>query len=190
MTNKINLNNLRDKAYQCAKEHGWHESEKSNEHWFCLVISELMEAVEADRMGRHANVERYKTITENSLICKGLNTMIPKEKGFIVAYEETIKNSVEEELADACIRLLDFAGLDNYDFDDYDFDDRLKVDYLSKSFTESIYIIVHCVMNWGICDVLNEIFSFCWSRGINIMWHIEQKMKYNELRPYKHGKLY
>lgn len=70
MTNKINLNKLRDKAYQCAKEHGWHESEKSNEHWFCLVISELMEAVEADRMGRHANVERYKTITENSLICR------------------------------------------------------------------------------------------------------------------------
>ena len=22
--------------------------------------------------------------------------------------------------------------------------------------------------------------------GIDLMWHIEQKMKYNELRPYKH----
>lgn len=187
---EINFNELRDKAYQCAVAHGWHEREMSNEHWYCLVISELMEAVEADRMGRHANVERYKDITENSLICKGYNTMIPKEKGFIVAYEETIKGSVEEELADACIRLLDIAGLEKYDFDGYDFDNILKEDYLSRSFTESIYILIRYVMNWGICDILNEIFSLCWSRNIDIMWHIEQKMQYNELRPYKHGKLY
>ena len=24
-------------------------------------------------------------------------------------------------------------------------------------------------------------------RNIDIFWHIEQKIKYNELRPYKHG---
>ena len=51
----MNLNKLRDKAYQCAVAHGWHEENLSDEHFLCLVISELMEAVEADRKGKHAN---------------------------------------------------------------------------------------------------------------------------------------
>lgn len=44
----LNLNQLRDKVYQCAVAHGWHEENLSDEHFLCLVISELMEAVEAD----------------------------------------------------------------------------------------------------------------------------------------------
>lgn len=40
----MNLNKLRDKAYQCAVAHGWHEENLSDEHFLCLVISELMEA--------------------------------------------------------------------------------------------------------------------------------------------------
>ena len=51
----MNLNELRDKAYRCAVKHGWHEEEYSNEHFLCLVISELMEAVEADRSEKHTN---------------------------------------------------------------------------------------------------------------------------------------
>lgn len=35
--------------------------------------------------------------------------------------------------------------------------------------------------------MLNEIFAFCRSREIDILWFIEQKMKYNESRPFKHG---
>ena len=46
--NSINLNALRDRAYKTACDHGFHDEELSNAHLFCLVISELMEAVEAD----------------------------------------------------------------------------------------------------------------------------------------------
>lgn len=49
----MNLNELRDEAYRIAKENGWHDEEYSNEHWLCLVISELMEAVQADRIDQH-----------------------------------------------------------------------------------------------------------------------------------------
>ena len=55
----MKLNNLRDKAYQCAVAHGWHEENLSDEHFLCLVISELMEAVEADRKGKHAKVAMF-----------------------------------------------------------------------------------------------------------------------------------
>lgn len=47
----INLNELRDRAYKTACEHGFHDKRLSNEHHLCLIISELMEAVEADRKG-------------------------------------------------------------------------------------------------------------------------------------------
>ena len=48
----MNLNELRDKAYKIACEHGFHDTELSNKHFLCLIISELMEAVEADRGGK------------------------------------------------------------------------------------------------------------------------------------------
>ena len=87
----MNLNELRDKAYKTACEHGFHDQELSNNHFLCLVISELMEAVEADRKGRRANVDRYNKKIANSRICQGLDSDIPKERGYEVAYNETIK---------------------------------------------------------------------------------------------------
>lgn len=177
----MNLNKLRDKAYQCAVLHGWHEEKKSNRHWLCLVISELMEAVEADRKGRHANVNMYHEI------CRSYIPSIPKKNGFIFAYEETIKGTVEEELADACIRLFDYAGVTGYDLDDFDYNESDTDNYSEMTFTESMYNITNYILEWDITVVLDEIFAFCRDRNIDIFWHIEQKMKYNELRPYKHG---
>lgn len=177
----MNLNKLRDKAYKCAVAHGWHEEKKSNRHWLCLVISELMEAVEADRKGRHANVNMYHEI------CRSYIPSIPKKNGFIFAYEETIKGTVEEDLADACIRLFDYAGVTEYDLDDFDYNESDTDDYSEMTFTESMYNITSYIMEWDITVVLDEIFAFCRERNIDIFWHIEQKMNYNELRPYKHG---
>ena len=108
---KMKLNELRDKAYRTACGHGFHDQELSNEHFLCLVISELMEAVEADRRGKRANVDWFEKKISTSRICQGLDPDIPKERGYEVAYNETIKGSIEEELADAVIRLLDLAGL-------------------------------------------------------------------------------
>lgn len=58
----MNLNELRDKAYRNAVTHGFHDEELSNEHCLCLVISELMEAVKADRKGRFAKVPVDKKV--------------------------------------------------------------------------------------------------------------------------------
>ena len=54
------LNELRDKAYKCAVTHGWHEENLSDEHFLCLVISDLMEAVEADRSEKHTNRDIFE----------------------------------------------------------------------------------------------------------------------------------
>ena len=171
------LNELRDKAYQCAVEHGWHDEDLSDEHFLCLVISELMEAVEADRKGSHADIEAFN---------KYYNRIDFKEN-----FERQIKGTVEEELSDACIRLLDLAGLKGYDLDSFDYEGSDTEDYSDMSFTESMFRICIYVTDNFYRDepfiLLNEIFAFCRDRNIDIFWHIKQKMKYNELRPYKHG---
>ena len=63
----MNLNELRDRAYKTACEHGFHDEELSNEHCLCLVISELMEAVEADRNNKYADRKSFKDYYEDLL---------------------------------------------------------------------------------------------------------------------------
>ena len=43
----MNLNELRDKAYKIACEHGFHDKKYSNEHWLMLVITEISESIVA-----------------------------------------------------------------------------------------------------------------------------------------------
>ena len=106
-------------------------------------------------------------------------------------FEAFIKGTVEEELADACIRLLDLAGLRGCDLDSFDYEGSDTEDYSDMTFTESMFrICVYVTDNFyrdELYILLNEIFAFCRDRNIDIFWHIKQKMKYNELRPYKHG---
>lgn len=173
-----NLNYLRDKAYQCAVAHGWHEENLSDEHFLCLVISELMEAVEAYRKESHADIEAFNKY-ENRI-------------DFEENFERQIKGSVEEELADACIRLLDLAGLRKANLS---ITDELTI--RDVSFTEFMYCLCAYITNpdkshsdWlcsHISHSLGWIFSLCIHNGIDLYWFIEQKMKYNQLRPYMHG---
>lgn len=181
----MSLNELRDKAYQCAVVHGWHEENLSNEHFLCLVISELMEAVEADRVGDYADIEAFE---KNEM--RGFD--------FRENFERCIKNTVQDELADACIRLLDLAGLRNVNLGKVDFDElKCSEGFFDWTFTESIFFLVCNLTNTDFIEshslesylrvTLMEIIGFCVKKDIDIFWYIEQKMKYNELRPYKHG---
>lgn len=179
----MNLNELKDKAYQCAIAHGWHEEEHSNEHWLCLVMSELMEAVQADRVGKRAGRKEFESFPSH------------------ISFDLFIKDSVEDELADACIRLFDLAGLrdiDLIDFTEEEMESAAK-DYNDCTFTESIYDIStttlkinreYYQLNNQINGTLFSVFGLARHLNIDILWHIEQKIRYNELRPYKHNKIY
>jgi len=64
-----------------------------------LVISEIAEAIEADRKGKYAK--------NNDVIFNGND--YPNDEDFIKAFEMFKKDTHEDEIADATIRLLDYA---------------------------------------------------------------------------------
>lgn len=187
----MNLNELRDKAYNTACEHGFHDKKLSNEHCLMLVITELSEAVKADRKGLYMTEEDKKEY----LFCQ-------KEKFYMYAYDNYIKGSVDEEIADACIRLLDLAGLRNIDFGDWDngwediVNDILPDAVTKYTFTEEMFAACRNITDQldsiedVVCSSIGVLRVICYVHNIDLELHIEQKMIYNSLREKMHGKKY
>lgn len=190
----INLNELRNIAYKTACEHGFHDKRLSEEHCLCLVISELMEAVEADRKGKRADRESFKSSYENEEPHDDAN--------FKCCFEKYIKDTLPDELSEAVIRLLDLAGLRGISLESASNDinseymDDIACMYSQLSFTEAIYsIFIKPIVDYQcLSTIVNEmiflIFALAKHLDIDLLWHIEQKMRYNELRPKFHGKKY
>lgn len=187
----MNLNKLRDKAYKNACEHGFHDKDLGDDCFLMLVITELSEAVEADRKGKRAKVDWFKKKIVTSRICQGLDLTISKERGYEVAYNETIKGSIEDKMTDAVIRLLDLAKLRGVDLSDIPI---VNLSDIGKEFPififDTIFLLYDAPLQMVICDTITNIFNYCKCKKIDLLWHIEQKMKYNELREYKYGKKY
>ena len=114
-----------------------------------------------------------------------------------------MKETVEEELSDAAIRLLDFAGLRNIDLGLVSKDIDNCIDDMAEAckdetFTESIYSISTLPERYKdlydftttVNDMLLSIFGLARNLDIDLMWFINQKMRYNETREVKHGKRY
>lgn len=196
---KIDLNALRVGAYKTACEHGSHDQELSNEHYFCLVISELMEAMEADRKGRLGK----KSKSRFEMDYNRYPALVEEEKRFKCSFEANVKDTLPDELADAVIRLLDLAGLRgiNLELANGDIDDCIEdmaESCKDETFTESIYAISTLPVRYDglydfhttINDMVLSIFGLAKHLEIDLLWHIEQKMKYNKLRDKMHGKKY
>lgn len=193
------INEWVKKAYDNAVKHGWHEEEKSNAHWLMMVCTEVAEAVQADRKGNYMD----------DLDKEGLKTVLAKDHGglFNKYYSDTIEGKVESELADICIRVFDLMGVCGVEAKDgfSTFDHEVK--YAKQhSFTENAIMvtrtIVLCDLNSSISvkaemfcvlykSILSSVFEWAEALGIDLVRHINLKMRYNESREYHHGnKLY
>ena len=181
---KEQLQSWERRIHANATVHGWHEEEKQGYHWLGMVMTEVAEAVEADRKGRRFSEEakaKYLAVTTDS---EGYHVNVAIMK---MAYEDFIKGTVEEEFADICIRILDTA---------YELHGESMKWYggeyqpYTLTFTEMAFVLVKKILNTGMMNLTESIyFMFTWAErlGIDLAWHIEQKMVYNELRSYKHG---
>ena len=187
----MNLNELRDKAYKIACEHGFHDKKYSNEHWLMLICTEVAELVEADRKNLIADKQKF-----NEWMLSGN----PHEHVFGNAFEKWIKNALEDELADVVIRCLDFCGMKGFDLSEtqemIEDDEPDPCPDETDIMTVIMYNITSLLFNktrkeeLRVQDVIIQLFGLSEHLHIDLEKHIELKMRYNELRPRLHGKEY
>ena len=190
----MNLNDLAKKAYENAKKKGFHDEKHTNGHYLMLVMCELAEAVEADRCGKRADRKEYERLVG---ACE--------EKLHPHLFEMYIKDSLEDELADAVIRLLDYIGMKGFEIpDDYVTKENLTRTLNStfrtkewanlKTFAERVF--VSCANNLLMMGdkipdaTVYSVFGIAELYEIDLIWFVCEKMKYNEKRELLHGKSY
>ena len=190
-----------DRAYETACKHGFHDEKRSVMHFLMLVVTEVSEAVEADRKMRHADLSRFKREYEK------YPNLVDEQTRFVTSFEKYVKDSLEDELSDVCIRLYDFCGafgVESEDFSLYlngDFVYTWSEEFGSESVCEQCYELVQCVCEisgdssvYEISEAVSAalLYCFCFAQhhGIDLERHIELKMDYNESREVRHGKMY
>jgi len=193
----MNLNPLRDKVHENAVKHGFWEGERSIAECLALIHSEVSEALECDRNGKHAG----ELDAEGGMIIETL--------GWKLWFESYIKDTFEDELADVVIRCLDLCGKYNTDLDGLIEDEEAKRKGGYTWFTEDNDTPSRlCAIHWLISnayettmlqrhnlhadmrDIISAVLELAKIEQIDLLKHIELKMKYNSLREYKHGKKY
>ncbi len=97
---------------------------------------------------------------------------------------------VEFELADIIIRCLDYSALRGISLDnvpifvtDYCRDKSIA----KRDFPTFAYFLTFKAVNGDVTDVLARVIAYCKLKNIDIDFFVEQKMRYNKLREYKHG---
>lgn len=186
------LNALKERAYKTAVEHGFHEDVKPVTFYFGLVMSEAGEAINADRKGLHADAKGFEEDEANGL-------------PFAESFKKNVKDSVEDEIADIVIRLLDFAGLKEYELSFISYYQQNNHVYLRELKECGLSGVLFQLMG-ALSDALDEN---CTGQGIIVLlsvfsdyfgmftgsdkdlwWFVEKKMRFNEQRPKLNGKKY
>lgn len=192
--NADTLNRYAKDCHERAVAKGFWDEPHSVGHYLMLVISELSEAVEADRIGKWAKLDP-DTIDTLQRIAGA-----PYAQEFL----REVKDRVEDEIADAVIRLLDLLGwmLKDRALSEKEVETDLGVSafYIAGEMTlaDALWPIVqeaccHCgkyAHRYAILYAIKSLELLCDHLGIDLMTHIELKLKYNATRPALHGKKY
>ena len=192
--NEDTLNRYAKDCHQRAVAKGFWYEPHSVGHYLMLAFGELHEAIEADRLGRWV-----KLTPEQIEELRGL-----EGAAFAQAFRRIVKDTVWDEIADAVIRLLDLLGwmLKDRALSEKEVETDLGVSafYIAGEMTlaDALWPILqeaccHCDMYAHRTAILYSIKSLellCNRLGIDLMAHIDLKLKYNETRPAKHGKKY
>ena len=189
----MNYNEIAKEVHANAVAKGFWDEQHSEEHYLMLVVTELSEAVEAHRKGRTASIP------------EGIEDF--PDKAFIASFERNIKDTVEDELADTAIRLLDiYGGIIEKKEDTPDITEQVDENYMysrgliasPEGFIEWAYELTRQLSrNDTIWNPLQKVFDglcllLCISEyfDIDLDRHILLKVRYNATRTRLHGKKY
>lgn len=100
----MDLKQISKEIYENAKAKGFWDKERNLGEMLMLIVSELSEAMEADRNGKFYDKE-VDFVRHN------------QGEFFKTAFERHCKSTFEDELADVVIRILDLAHSRNIDLE-------------------------------------------------------------------------
>ncbi len=106
------INELSQQIHANAKSKGFFDEPKNIGEMLCLIHSEVSEALEADRKGHDATLVGFDNDMEG---WPEDYSQYPQR--FKNTFEQCIKNSFEDELADVMIRVLDLAAYKGIDME-------------------------------------------------------------------------
>ena len=192
--NADTLNRYAKDCHQRAVAKGFWDELHSIGHYLMLAYGELHEAIEADRLGKW-----IKLTPEQIEYLRNL-----EGEEFVKEFLQLVKDTVEDEIADAVIRMLDLLWFIMIDGElsekEVETDLGVSAFYIAGEMTlaDALWPILqeaccHCDMYAHRTAILYSIKSLellCNRLGIDLMTHIELKLKYNETRPALHGKKY
>ena len=211
----MNINELIKKAHENAVQKGFYDCHACVENPECplckgtgvnhnknidellmLIVSELGEALEAHRKDRFSKFDLSVPFIGSVTVDKLLNGLNSNLSGANTYFEEHIKDTFEDELADVAIRLFDLCGYLNIEPVDFPHgvdcpenvgEGLLEITSLICEFKEDNN---HSWRNEKMYEIIDYLKFFCETHNIDLEKYIELKMKYNETREYKHGKKY
>lgn len=192
--NADTLNRYAKDCHQRSVAKGFWDVPHAIGHYLMLAYGELHEAIEADRLGKWARLDPDTIDT------------LQRIEGAIYVQEflRLVKDTVEDEIADAVIRLLDLLGwlLKDRALSEKEVETDLGVSafYIAGEMTlaDALWPILqeaccHCgkyAHRYAILYTIKSLELLCERLGIDLMAHIDLKLKYNETRPELHGKKY
>ena len=176
---------LIERVQMNSKDKGFHDVKLSLEHKIMLIICEVSEAVEADREGRLAQPmpEDWQTLNDED---------------FKMTFLRNVKDTLEDELADVVIRMMDSHLIDDTEeiVPPNTFIRLTLFPPVGKgvAFVEQAYHLVESIVFGAKVNDLNTacqiVFYLARQLDIDLATHIRMKMRYNAMRPRLHGKAY
>lgn len=176
----MDYNKLAAEIHAANVKKGWHEKPRDFEELILLIQSEVFEAFEAMRKGKFSEKAHTDILFDQW-----------NRNGFFDPSEflTTIKNTLEDEVADTAIRLMDMAYAKGFEIPPVKYRPRFDKSLFSISaFIGTSGRMYHnCDANQvsvmlGWCEAMAETYDF------DLEKHIYLKLQYNKTRPYKHGK--
>jgi len=198
----MNIAHYAIRCYEGSARNGWWDKPVSYEEQNMLMIGELSEAVSAYRHDRLPNVEAFESRLKE--LNDSINPLIIpcdqqklKNDHFVQQYNNYIKDTVADELADAAMIVL--GALGSPTFFEYNAikNDTIDIiiavfslppfrEWASHSFYENCCFIISDITNQSSpfsMLALRHINELCRHHGYDLEWHIQQKLIYNTLRP-------
>ena len=105
------MKNLISQAHEMAKSKGfWDGEERNIPQALLLIISEVSEATEALRKDHYADKAAVESLSQDLELDRTDEEFLLKAINWKTSFEQGVKSSFEDEIADVAIRLFDLCG--------------------------------------------------------------------------------